>query len=204
MKAYSEVRDDYLNAVYTLHQQYPTAKIRVTGHSLAAATSQHTVMDIISGSFAKIEVGGKVYWHNVDAEGYNKLSHDEFHTLRATEGAIIHVDAVKFELTLPFYNFGSPRVGNAAWAHYFQSMIGDYGMVRSVHLNDPVPRLPPRDLIWKYQHASNEAYWYSDSKYKNCNDTDDEDKKCSLGNILPFIITDHLWYNGIMLVCVPN
>lgn len=205
LKAYQEIRHDYLNAITALHKKYPTAKVRVQGHSLAASVSQHVVLDLATGFFTQVEVKGQLHWHNRKLSHYNTMTHDQFNAIMATPGAVVHVNDIHFELTLPFYNFGSPRVGNAAWSTYFNSKIGPTALIRSTHLNDPVPRVPPQNLIWKYQHASNEIYWYSDSKYRGCKDgAGGEDKSCAVGNLLPINILDHIWYNGILLACVPN
>ena len=55
------------------------------------------------------------------------------------------------------YTYGSPRVGNGAFADFVSGQAG--GEYRVTHLNDAVPRLPP--LIFGYRHTSPE-YWLSD------------------------------------------
>ena len=201
MNSYKELRKDWLNAIDALVLKYPTAGIRVEGHSLAAAVATHAVLDLVSGSFTKLDVNGVIYWHNNQHSGYNDLSDEEFYELTQIPGASLLTRNKKYNVILPFYNFGSPRVGNEAWSNYFKKVVGFDSLIRSTHLNDPVPRLPPQNLIWKYQHPSNEIYWYSDSKYKNCNDHNGEDKTCALGNLFPINPLDHMWYNGILLAC---
>ncbi|KAK4147195.1 Alpha/Beta hydrolase protein [Dichotomopilus funicola] len=52
------------------------------------------------------------------------------------------------------YTYGSPRVGNLAFAEYVTAQPGrEY---RVTHSDDPVPRLPP--LLLNYRHTSPE-YW---------------------------------------------
>lgn len=59
--------------------------------------------------------------------------------------------------TCEIYNFGSPRVGNAAFAEFVSAQTGDE--YRMTHLDDPVPRLPSH--LFGYYHTDME-YWLSD------------------------------------------
>ncbi|KAI1084118.1 alpha/beta-hydrolase [Whalleya microplaca] len=54
------------------------------------------------------------------------------------------------------YSYGSPRVGNKAFAAFVTDQAG--AEFRVTHLDDPVPRLPP--VIINYRHTSPE-YWLS-------------------------------------------
>lgn len=54
------------------------------------------------------------------------------------------------------YTFGSPRVGNLAFATFVSEQAGDE--YRVTHLDDPVPRLPGHDF--GYYHTNME-YWLS-------------------------------------------
>ncbi len=55
------------------------------------------------------------------------------------------------------YTYGSPRVGNDAFANFVSAQAGLE--IRVTHLDDPVPRLPP--LLFSYRHTSPE-YWLYD------------------------------------------
>ncbi|OJK04868.1 hypothetical protein ASPACDRAFT_1851828 [Aspergillus aculeatus ATCC 16872] len=57
--------------------------------------------------------------------------------------------------SVQLYSYGAPRVGNTALANYITSK-GSGSNFRVTHLNDVVPRLPPRLL--GYSHPSPE-YW---------------------------------------------
>ncbi|EFQ29729.1 lipase [Colletotrichum graminicola] len=57
---------------------------------------------------------------------------------------------------MDIYTYGSPRVGNAAFADFVTAQPG--AEYRVTHIDDPVPRLPP--LIFGYRHTSPE-YWLS-------------------------------------------
>ncbi len=50
--------------------------------------------------------------------------------------------------------FGTPRVGNAAWATYFDSQVTDFK--RMNNKRDPVPTVPPYDL--GFRHPSGEIH----------------------------------------------
>lgn len=60
-------------------------------------------------------------------------------------------------VALDLYTYGSPRVGNGAFADFITAQPGLE--VRVTHLDDPVPRLPP--LLFGYRHTSPE-YWLDD------------------------------------------
>ncbi|KAI1798768.1 alpha/beta-hydrolase [Daldinia bambusicola] len=57
---------------------------------------------------------------------------------------------------LDLYTYGSPRVGNQAFADFITAQPG--GEYRVTHADDPVPRLPP--IFADYRHTSPE-YWLS-------------------------------------------
>jgi hypothetical protein len=64
------------------------------------------------------------------------------------------------------YTYGSPRVGNAAFANYVSS-TAQGSTYRVTHLSDPVPHLPPgANMAWltNYYHTTPE-YWLSDGSY---------------------------------------
>lgn len=55
-----------------------------------------------------------------------------------------------------FYTYGQPRVGNQAFATYFESQIGN--LFRVVHYADIVPHVPPLTMLG-YIHGGAQA-WY--------------------------------------------
>ncbi|EGO61288.1 hypothetical protein NEUTE1DRAFT_58496 [Neurospora tetrasperma FGSC 2508] len=72
-------------------------------------------------------------------------------------GAVATVAAAylrKAGYTADLYTFGSPRVGNEAFAAFTTTQSGDE--YRVTHENDPVPRLPP--ISFNYRHTSPE-WW---------------------------------------------
>ncbi|KAL6879099.1 alpha/beta-hydrolase [Trichoderma novae-zelandiae] len=59
-------------------------------------------------------------------------------------------------LPIDIYTYGSPRVGNEAYANFVTGQPG--AEFRVTHVDDPVPRLPP--IILEYRHVSPE-FWLS-------------------------------------------
>ncbi|OIW30011.1 lipase [Coniochaeta ligniaria NRRL 30616] len=101
------------------------------------------------------------------------------------------------------YTYGSPRVGNDAFAGYVSAQSGLE--VRVTHLDDPVPRLPP--LLFGYRHTSPE-YWLSDgsatttaygvSDVKVCAGSANTDCNAGTGGLDIFA---HLYYLGPISGC---
>ncbi|CAM9917812.1 unnamed protein product [Ectocarpus fasciculatus] len=91
----------------------------------------------------------------------------------------------------PIYVYGSPRVGNEAFATL--TTRPGVSIFRLVHHRDPVPHLPL--AAWGYHHPPKEVFYAEDMlSYKICDDSG-EDDTCSnqfwaiFGNV-----EDHLWY----------
>lgn len=99
---------------------------------------------------------------------------------------------------IPFtvYNFGEPRVGNAIFASYANSQIGQ--IVRVTHDEDPVPHLPLE--AWGFFHVTTEVYYSSSSSYKVCSSANGEDPTCSDVNSADLDVLDHLDYLGVSLL----
>lgn len=90
-----------------------------------------------------------------------------------------------------FYNFGQPRVGDAAFVQWFDANFKGE-LARITHNRDPVVHLPLYDM--GFRHAPVE-YFYGEleGKYKQCSLTNGEDNKCSEGVLVTDII-DHVFY----------
>jgi len=101
------------------------------------------------------------------------------------------------------YTYGSPRVGNDAFANFVSAQAGLE--IRVTHLDDPVPRLPP--LLFSYRHTSPE-YWlydggatttnYGVSDVKVC--TGSANTACNAGTG-GLDIDAHLYYLGPISGC---
>lgn len=106
-----------------------------------------------------------------------------------------------------FYNFGSPRVGDARFRVWFNEIYGnEHFKARVTHRRDPVPHLPFED--WGFLHVNTEVFYKGSKKEGGyiCNDASGEDKKCCDTYRLDTDRLDHLSYydidfTGIVLSC---
>ena len=85
--------------------------------------------------------------------------------------AVAHLLANKVKVT-DFYNFGSPRVGDAKFTVWFNQIYGGSGhfKARVTHRKDPVPHLPFED--WGFLHVNTEVFYKGSKKEGGyvCND----------------------------------
>lgn len=96
------------------------------------------------------------------------------------------------------YTFGTPRVGNDAFAAWFPRVSSHQ---RITHRRDPVPGLPPREYISNFTHTPNEI-WYPTNRserYDVC-DGSGEDPHCS-NSVVSVLVSDHLNYMGSDCCC---
>jgi len=106
----------------------------------------------------------------------------------------------------PVFLFGSPRVGDEAFAAAFQGVAAKRGVRvpawRLVHFHDPVPRLAPRWVSFnkhKYTHIPREVYYTTEdsSTFRVC-DGSGEDPTCADSTpLFRCLNTDHLRYLNI-------
>lgn len=99
------------------------------------------------------------------------------------------------------YNFGMPRTGDSDFAKRFNSLFSDR-FFRVTHHRDPVPQVPPSELVvdWHFQHVNPEIFY--DGKvaagHRRCDMT--EDPRCAdqYTNLVVDLlhIPDHLDYMG--------
>lgn len=72
--------------------------------------------------------------------------------------AMFYLQAKGYNVELS-YNFGSPRVGNAAWAANFNTWFGrSVPVFRVTHAHDVVSRIPPV-VFMGYRHVNSEVYY---------------------------------------------
>ncbi|KAI0248632.1 alpha/beta-hydrolase, partial [Lactifluus subvellereus] len=121
-------------------------------------------------------------------------------------GALAELDALFMKFNLPAgttirgVTLGTPRVGNEAWATFFDSQVSEFTRMNNKH--DPVPTVPGRLL--GFRHPSGEIHIESDGRAVACPGADDgTDPQCSdqlVPNILEGNIVDHLGpYHGIFV-----
>ncbi|KAJ8499122.1 hypothetical protein OPV22_009674 [Ensete ventricosum] len=101
--------------------------------------------------------------------------------------------------------FGQPRIGNAAFASYFNKFVPD--AVRVTHENDIVPHLPPYYLYFPnktYHHFPREVWLHEikvagveDIAEKICDESGEDPSCCR--STYGTSIRDHLKYYGIEL-----
>ncbi|TVY45929.1 Mono- and diacylglycerol lipase [Lachnellula occidentalis] len=81
------------------------------------------------------------------------------HSIGAAVGTLAAAELRSLNHSVDTYTYGSPRVGNEAFADFVTSQTPAQGSnFRMTHVNDPVPQLPPTWI--GYQHTSPE-YWLS-------------------------------------------
>jgi len=94
--------------------------------------------------------------------------------------------------------FGSPRVGDAAFAQYFDSAFAGNSW-RMTHQRDMMPHLFPQSM--GFHHVATEVWFHSGEEYQIC-DSSGEDPNCSDSQLVDLSIPDHLTYMGVLyLAC---
>ncbi|PIL24850.1 hypothetical protein GSI_12736 [Ganoderma sinense ZZ0214-1] len=99
--------------------------------------------------------------------------------------AIALLDAVYLPLHLPsdvtvrYRGYASPRVGNQAFADYFDSL--GMSATRVNNKEDPVPVLPPIQILG-YHHVSGEIH-IRDDVWVSCPGQDNPSDQCSAGDV---------------------
>ncbi|KAK5630848.1 hypothetical protein RRF57_006563 [Xylaria bambusicola] len=127
------------------------------------------------------------------------------HSLGAAVSSLGAAYARKSGLAVDIINYGSPRVGNVAFANFVSGQPGVEWRV--THLDDPVPRLPP--IVFDYAHTTPE-YWLEGGNAFKTDYTVNEIKVCegvrSLGCnavTLGLDIFSHLYYLSPIAGCSP-
>lgn len=121
-------------------------------------------------------------------------------------GAIAELDALMFRLSLPAsisikaVTYGTPRVGNPAFAHYFDSKVTDFTRINND--DNPIPIVPGRGL--GFLHPKGEVHFLRSGYAVGCDGSDNAtDELCqikSVPTILQGNIINHLGpYEGIWI-----
>ncbi|KAF8184465.1 lipase [Pholiota molesta] len=133
--------------------------------------------------------------------GFNKVTLVG-HSLGA---ALSLLESVYLPLFLPtttfrFIGYGTPRVGNQAFATYVDQHVN---LDRVNNMEDPVPILPSEFL--GFHHPGGEKHIQSNKSWVVCPGDDNTDKRCSTGdvaNIFESDIQDHDGpYDGVTMGC---
>jgi hypothetical protein len=115
------------------------------------------------------------------------------HSLGAAVATLTTLDFLDAGISpVRMFHYGSPRVGNTAFANYASAKIGDRN--RNTHHKDMVPHCPMHE---RFTHHSGE--WYeTDSGLKECSGL--EDDSCSYQWHITSI-DDHMYYLGLHMSC---
>lgn len=127
------------------------------------------------------------------------------HSIGGAVGTLAVAELRSMGINADVYSYGSPRVGNAAFAAFVTAQNG--GSHRLAHENDPVPQIPPTWI--GYQHTSPE-YWltngtatkdvYTKENVVVCEGLGNEG--CNAGTGLIQISGDaHNHYLGVITAC---
>ena len=88
----------------------------------------------------------------------------------ATITAVDFHDQYGFGDQITIASYGQPRVGNAAWAQYLESLPFSDRHYRTVAQGDPIVEMPPKEL--GYRHAGREILYTDDGQFKHILPTD--------------------------------
>jgi len=114
----------------------------------------------------------------------------------ALDGVLNHNASYDF-----LYTFGTPRVGDAHFAAFYESKIANH--FRVTHHKDPVPAIPETwQTEYGYRHIATEVYYENkpNGTHKICDGTG-EDKTCRDRYGVDLLhVSDHLEYMGFDFV----
>lgn len=130
------------------------------------------------------------------------------HSLGGAVATLAAADLRSQGYAADLFTYGSPRVGNGAFASWVSAQSGI--TARVTHVNDPVPRLPPM-LIAGFRHTTPE-YWLSTGSATNV-DFELADIKvctgisttgCNAGTVPTLDIDAHRYYFIPATSCSPE
>lgn len=170
-KAYASVRDQLVEDVLSLHAQYPTYSLFITGHSLGGAIAVLCAIEFTTWNLPRNTTG-------------EAMAHHEPTHLMPVE----------------LYTFGEPRVGNVYFTNWSTTVLSEERQFRVTHARDPVPHLPPRSWGYVHVPQEH-WYPADDDIYMLCADSSDsEDPACS-NSVYATTVSDHLAYLGTCTRC---
>jgi predicted lipase len=128
------------------------------------------------------------------------------HSLGAAQAQFAGIDVwnrVATQGRKVMYNFGTPRVGDAAFAAWAAALLPAGAHYHVTHGEDPVPHMPP---LWMgFLHFPREVFYSRTLPapgFVVCDGTGShEDSKCSDQYAVPTNITAHHYYMGLYLGC---
>lgn len=121
------------------------------------------------------------------------------HSYGAATVQLLALELYKANIQTEIYNFGQPRVGEAHYASFVNSVISNYW--RFTHNKDMVPHLPPIDGFG-YYHSCREVFENEVGELRICSALNCEDASCANQYSLAKTNTDdHLYYLGHRVDC---
>ena len=109
--------------------------------------------------------------------------------------SVIFPKGTVVEQHLALVNFGSPRVGNEAFATFTSNLLKDFLHYRITHLRDIVPHLP-----WFEGYTHIDGEWYEDENHVLHACAGYEDVECA-DQWYFLSIEDHLLYLNFTVTC---
>ena len=121
------------------------------------------------------------------------------HSYGASTVQLLAMELEKKGIKVEIYNYGQPRVGDAKYADFVNTVIEDYW--RFTHNRDIVPHVPPT-TGFGYLHSCREVFEDENGILNLCSETDCEDSKCANKYSLTQTNTDdHSYYLGRRIDC---
>lgn len=121
------------------------------------------------------------------------------HSYGASTVQLLAMELEKNGIQTEIYNYGQPRVGDAKYASFVNTVIDSYW--RFTHNKDIVPHVPPI-TGFGYLHSCREVFEDNDGNMKTCSETNCEDPKCANQYSLTATNTDdHSYYLGRRIDC---
>lgn len=111
--------------------------------------------------------------------------------------AIIAAYVLEYDMNVSIsgvFTYGAPRVGNGAFADFFNRASDTKVTYRLTHHRDPVPHLPIKAM--GFRHAATEVFFAGDTHSHTVCNGSGEDPKCSNHYLLDYSVHDHLHYYG--------
>lgn len=121
------------------------------------------------------------------------------HSYGASTAQLLGMELEKEGIKVELYNYGQPRVGDAKYAGFVNTVIEDYW--RFTHDRDIVPHVPPIVTLG-YLHSCREVFEDETGKLEICSEVDCEDPSCSKRySISETNVEDHSYYLGHRVNC---
>jgi len=124
------------------------------------------------------------------------------HSYGASTGQLIAMELERNGIETKIYNYGQPRVGDAKYASFADTIISEYW--RATHNKDTVPHVPPTEGFG-YYHSCREIFEDITGKLTQCSATNCEDPKCAdQYSLVQTNTDDHSYYLGHKVSCLDS